>query len=176
MTGPVVALGAEGAEHRHHRGDAAAAAHEQEAVGAGGRQRERTVCGGQADDQAHGGVVLQVAADGALGVGLHGELEGAGVLSGRRHRVAARVADPVDLDGELGELPGGEAGPVAVGTDGQGDAVGGAVADLGDPAPHLGGRPCGDDQLEVAVDAVRRGEGVEPTDRPLEEPPGGGFS
>ena len=61
--------------------DAAAAADQQEVVGARGRQREVAVGGGEGDHDAAADVVAEVGGDEALGVHLGGELERPSVAS-----------------------------------------------------------------------------------------------
>ena len=97
------------AQHRHHRGDAAAARDEQDAADRTGRQRELATDGVQADDHAFAGVLEQERRDQAAVVAADGELDqpvGLGV--GRRVRPGAATA--VDLDRQVDVLAGAESG------------------------------------------------------------------
>ena len=107
------------------------------------------------------GVVGEEVGDQALGVALDRDLQLAAGALRRGGRVAAGVADAVDLDRDLDELAGAEALPGAVGAQGQGDAVRGAVLDRDDLGPALAGHQRRADLLEVAVDPVRAGDQVE---------------
>ena len=84
------------------------------------------------------GVVGEEVRDQPLGVALDRDLQLAAGALGGGGRVAAGVADAVDLDRDLDELAGAEALPDAVGAQGQGDALLGAA--LGRERPRPGTR------------------------------------
>ena len=104
---------------------------------------------------------VEKAGDPALRMRLDGDLDAVGRVLGAGGGVAARVAHALDLDRQADELSGAEALPVLVRAQGQRDAVGCLAPDLDDLGPRLVQRPRGADQLQVAVDAVRRGERLE---------------
>ena len=117
---------------------------------------------GQAQDVTDGGVLDEVAADPTGGGGLDRQLERAvGPVRRPREAEAPLVDDAVDRHADHDVLAGAEAGPGVVRVQGQRDGAGGLVDDGG----HLGARlvedESGVEQLEVAVDAVRRGEPVD---------------
>ncbi len=153
-----VALVAQGAQHRHHRGDAAAAADQQHTLWALFRQGEGAVGLRQAHDHAGAGLVAQEFRDKAGRLGLGGQLD---VVVAGMHRVGRRVAagaaHAVDFDRQAHELAGAEALPVAIGAQCQRDAVGCLVAHGGHFGAHLINRPGRIEQFQVAVHAMRRG-------------------
>ena len=159
--GPVVALREEGAEDRHQRGDAAAAADQQDRVGPRPRQLEVAFGGGEAEHHPRLGAVREEVGDEALGVPLDRDLQLRAPSLGRGGRVAAPVPGPVDLDRHLDELARPEALPGAVRAQGQGDALLGPALDRDHLGPALAGDEEGVDLFEVAVDPVRPGERVE---------------
>ena len=71
------------------------------------------------------------------------------------------MADAVDLDRDLDELPGVEALPGAVGAQGQGRRALGPAVDGDDGGAALADHQDGADLFEVAVDAVRGGDRLE---------------
>jgi hypothetical protein len=71
------------------------------------------------------------------------------------------VPDPVDLDGDADELAGLESPPGAVRPQRQGDALGRQPLGSEDLGAALSPHEQGVDLLEIAVDPMRAGEGVE---------------
>ena len=98
----VEAFRAQGAQHRHHRGDAAPAGDEQDPPG-GTVQRESACVAGRDADPDHHARVREIAQKGrhpsAL-VAADGQLDQRRPL-GVGRRIAARVPTAVDLDGEI---------------------------------------------------------------------------
>ena len=136
-------------------------------------QRERPLRRGQADGLPFLGEATEMPAHAPLRVGRDGELDQAVRRRGAvGHGVAAGVAHAVDLDGELGVLAGVEARPVPVGAEGDRHAAGRGACDRHHLGAHLGGRPRGPHQLDVAVDSVGGGHGVGHAQGPAEDPTG----
>ena len=75
LDGLVVSLVAQGAEHRQHRRDAAAATDQDEALGARVGERERALRGAEVKYGPGLAFALQMARDQTLGVGRDGQLE-----------------------------------------------------------------------------------------------------
>src|SRR2546427_1860891 len=124
------ALVAEGAQHRHHGRDAAAATDQQHALGSRVGQHEVALRLGQPNDHPRPRVVAQVARHLALWVGGDCQLERAarGVLRASGG-VRSRLADTVDLDADADELPRTLPAPVLVRAQRERDALSRLVAD-----------------------------------------------
>ena len=151
---------AQGADHRHDRGDAGAAAEHQHMVGHVVGQHELALGLRQVDDRARRELVVQELRDVAVGVRLDRDAEGAvavGLRAGDREHPDPALA--VDLDAELHVLAGHEAAPRAVGPQHDGAGVSGLVDDLDDAGAHLVDGEHRVDLFEVVVDGVGRREG-----------------
>ena len=129
-------------------------------VGSGFGQREHALGLRQVDDVADLGLGDQVLGDDAVGVRPHGERdEVAGLRLRRGDREGAGTACAVHLDADLDVLAGLVAPPCRGGLEGDGgDRLAGAglALDVDDAGADVVDDPHRVDQLEVAVDAVRR--------------------
>ena len=153
------------AQHRHRGRDAGPTGDEHDVVRHVVGEHELALRLGEVDHRADLRPLDEVARDHAVGVGAHRDGEpvprlrvGAG-----DGEDAGRTTGAVDLDAQLDVLPGAVAAPGRGRLQGdRGDRrVAGDVdlaVDVDDPGAHLAGRPHRVDLLEVAVDAVRRGE------------------
>lgn len=154
----------EGAEHGEDRGDAAAAADQDQVVGPLIDVGDDEVALGRRQADHHPGACVgdEVATDPPGRVGLDGELEQAvGVVGRAGEAEGPLVHDPVDLHADHHVLAGPEALPGGVGAEAQGDGSGGLAPDGDHLGPHLTHRPPWVDELQVAVDAVRCAQAVD---------------
>ena len=128
---------------------------------------------GQVDDRARLGLLDEVLADLAVRVGAQGDRDAVTAAGLRRadREAARRTTGALDLDAELDVLAGQVAVPGLGGLEldgGDGSAGLGLAGDRDDLGAHLLGGPHRVDQLQVAVDTVRRrerGDNGRPEDR-----------
>ena len=159
---PPMALVEQRPQHRHNRRDPAAAADQRELLGAITAQNEVAGCGLEAEDHPRGCVIVQEARYKSLGMGPRGQLEQpVGAVRRGRGRVAPSTLHAVDLDRAANELTGIEAAPDVVRAEGERDAVGSRMTHGRYLCAQLVQRPAGPDQLEIAVHAVWRGQGLD---------------
>ncbi len=154
----VVALVAERSQHRHQRRDAAAAADQQQLARASRRQREVALRLREADDVAGQQARAQVGREESVGPRVGGQLDQPVVVLGVGRRVRAGVADAVDRGAQQHVLAGAEAAPVVVRAQRQRDGGRRAALDRDDLGAHVAQREGRLDELDVAVDAMWRGE------------------
>jgi hypothetical protein len=150
-----VALGEKGAKDRHQRGDAAAAADQQDRLGPLPRKLEVPFGLGEADDHPGLGAFDEEVGDEPLRVALGRDLQRRPAALGASRGVAALVADAVYLDRHLHELAGPEALPGAVRPQGERHALLRAPLDADNLGATLAGDQQGAELFEVAVEAVR---------------------
>ena len=151
----------QGAQHRHHRGDAAAADQEQHLRRRRVGQHEVALGQRQPDDRARLEAVDQVGGEHALGHRPHGDRDGpAAALRRRAHRVGAPLELAVDLDADADVLAraGGRSASPSPGRITSVAASSVSGIDLLDPAAQLARAPERVDQAQVVVGVQRRGQ------------------